>query len=356
MSRAVYYPHTQIRDENFLKTSLLLWDEVDFVSPTRSFRFDDAPETHIEALELLCRAHVPSEREKNVVHARVVKLLQRPLPKWLVTTEVPESVVKGRKIREFAMGYGMYPEKLAHRTWVLLEAANLVRLTGADEDYYAKPLIGFLLMSLLADACAGESKGKITDRSDAYEFMGKMVAAESADPPSNIDSPALSSAQAGLVSLAVNTVRTDGIPLENILALRKREEGVAGYQYRHFRQKFAEKIETSAKRAVLAPTMEARQDFASDFEREMRDDLAQLKNELGMANRELWFSKEVVALFSLGTLAGGVGAAVGAGAGFVQATGKYSKSYAEALGKHPISYLYVGERPILRNIPFGPLT
>lgn len=355
MRRAVYYPHTQIRNENFLKTSLLLWDQVDFVSPVKKFCFDEAPRIELEALDLLCHAHVPSQQEKELVHARVVELLRRPLPGWLVTTQVPESVVTGRKIREFATGYGMYPEKLDYKTWRLLEAASLVRLQGPDEDYYARPLIGFLLMSLLADACAGDAKGKITDRSDAYEFMGKMVAAERPNPPTNIDSGQLSAAQAGLVSLAVNTVRTDGIPLENIVAMRKREEGSAGHHYRKFRQNFAAKIEASTERALAAPTPEARRDIAADFEREMRDDLAFLKEELGMAMREVLFSKEMVALYGLGSLAGDVGAWVGAGVGAVQATGKFSKAYAETLGKHAISYLYVGEHPTLRNIPFGPL-
>jgi hypothetical protein len=33
MFTAVYYPHTAIRDENFLKHGLLYWDEIEFVSP-----------------------------------------------------------------------------------------------------------------------------------------------------------------------------------------------------------------------------------------------------------------------------------------------------------------------------------
>jgi hypothetical protein len=74
-----------------------------------------------------------------------------------------------------------------------------------------------------------------------------------------------------------------------------------------------------------------------------------------MARREVLFSKEMVALYGLGSLVGDVGAWVGAGVGAVQATGKFSKAYAETLGKHAISYLYVGEHPTLRNIPFGPL-
>lgn len=355
MRRAVYFPHTQIRDERFLKASLLLWDQVDFVAPVPRFQFDDAPKEHIDALELLCRPHVPSEREKAEVHRRVLNLLQRPLPQWLVTTEVPESIIQGRRIREFNMGYGMYPEKLAPKTWHLLEAAGLVKLAGPDEDYYARPLTGFLLMSLLADACAGESKEKITDRADAYQFMWKMVAAEQQDVPKAANFGAQSAAQSGLVNIAIRTVRTDDIPLENILAMRRREVGEAGFQYRRFRENFAAKIRDNATKAVLAKSLEERRDVAADFEREMRDDLAALKHELGGVKRKLVFSKEVVGLFSLGALVGDVTGVVGAATGAVQTVDSFSRSYAETLGKHPISYLYLGERPTLRNVPFGSL-
>jgi hypothetical protein len=168
-----------------------------------------------------------------------------------VTTKVPESVLTGRKIREFTTEYGMYPEKLDLRTWSLLETAGLVRLAGPDEDYYARPMTGFLLMSLLADAYAGTTKEKITDRADAYQFMGKMVAAERVEVP-DMDRSKLSSAQLGLVSMAIRTVRTDGIPFENILAMRKREAGSRGHHYRRLRESFAGKIDVYAKKSVLA--------------------------------------------------------------------------------------------------------
>ena len=35
--RAVYYPHTAVRDRNFLKHALLYWDEIEYISPGRDF-------------------------------------------------------------------------------------------------------------------------------------------------------------------------------------------------------------------------------------------------------------------------------------------------------------------------------
>jgi len=40
MFAAIYYPHTAIRDENFLKHAMLYWDEIEYISlPTASTSF-----------------------------------------------------------------------------------------------------------------------------------------------------------------------------------------------------------------------------------------------------------------------------------------------------------------------------
>ena len=37
MRSVLCYPHTKIRSEKLLKTSLLLWDKVSFIAPWRQF-------------------------------------------------------------------------------------------------------------------------------------------------------------------------------------------------------------------------------------------------------------------------------------------------------------------------------
>lgn len=61
-------------------------------------------------------------------------------------------------------------------------------------------------MLLLVDVCVGDVKGKIIDRFDVYEFMGKMVVVEWFNLLINIDFGQLSVVQVGLVSLVVNMV------------------------------------------------------------------------------------------------------------------------------------------------------
>jgi hypothetical protein len=112
MRAAIYYPHTQIRNETFLKNALLLWDEVGFVSPNQHFQFtsDLAPEIR-DSLELLCRPTVPSDVQKQEVHLRVKKLLSSGVPKWLLAR--PTSLLKSRPIREFfGHQYGVYQRRL----------------------------------------------------------------------------------------------------------------------------------------------------------------------------------------------------------------------------------------------------
>jgi hypothetical protein len=365
MRNALYYPHTQMRDENFLKNSLLLWDEVDFISPTRHFRFDsNLPKHIIEGLELLCRPHVPNENEKGTAHTRIVNLLKSGVPDWLVTTAVPESIQDGRRVREFfGEDYGIYPEKLDHKTWELLEAAQLVRLSGADYDYYTRPLVGLFLMSLLANVCAGNTKEQITDRGDAYAFLWRLIAAEGGGRDVSMQKPLSGNSAERLITLSLKAIDTDDIPFENILALRKREAGTSGHDYRAFRKKYGEKLkECAVAIATNAKSESDRRDIERQFKTDLADDLNSLKDELQAPKRELVFSKEVlttvavavgVALFAEPTTSVWVtpgAAAVSAGL-FVNNLGKFVGSYKKTLKEHSASWLYLAQAPDRRSLP-----
>lgn len=367
MRSAVYYPHTQIRDESFLKNALLLWDRVEFVSPSKAFHFDEAESVQMrEALDILCVAHVPSSNEKDQVHVRVVELLKKGLPDWLIAKAVPYSISSGRRIKEFSNGYGMYPEKLDHKTWSLLEAAGIVRLMGSDYDYYTRPMVGFLLMSLLADACAGTQKEKITDRVDAYDFLWGLVAAEGTNEISTSATPLQKKNHAleRLVGISIKTIDTDEIPLSNILAMRRREESSGGQDYRAFRKRYGEKLKDCAANLVTKAKTEGDWlEIEREFQQDMSDDLASLRHELGVAKKELLFSKETLTMVAAGgalllepmsaTLA--LAAKMFAGGALVKDVSSFSGNYKKALEKHPMSWLYLSQKPSLRSVPFGNL-
>jgi hypothetical protein len=366
MRSALYYPHTQMKDEALLKNALLLWDEVEFISPTSSFDFEDSLPKHIvEGLELLCKAHVPTDTERRTAHARIVKLLSKGIPNWLVATEVPESIKGGRKVREFyGREYGMYPQKLDLRTWDLLEGAGLVQLSGEDYDYYTRPLVGLYLMSILADVCAGATKEKITDRSEAYSFLWTLIAAEgSANEHSSITSKSAATMDR-LVTISLKTIGTEAIPFKNILDLRKREAGRQGHDYRAFRKKYGEKInEYAVLIANQVKTKRDRDEIERQFKIDMQDDLASLKDELRVETRQLKFSTEVITTV---VVAGGVATGVTpiselvsrlgglVTGGFMKDAVKAQGNYKSALKNHSSSWLYLAEDPI-RDLPFRDL-
>ncbi len=364
MRSALYFPHTQIREEGFLKNSLLLWDDVEFISPTRHFHFDQDLPAHVrEALELLCRAHMPTELEKRSAHSRIVKLLKDGIPNWLVTNEVPATMRHDRPVREFyGKDYGIYPEKLDHRTWVLLESAGLVKLSGADYDYYTRPLVGLYLMSLLANVCAGSLKEQITDRTEAYEFLWHLISAEAG---AQFMSPQTSGSTGDLdrlVAVSLKAINTDAIPFKNIMELRRREARESGRDYRAFRVKYGEMLKKCATDiATKAKTVGDRKELERQFALALKDDLASLKDALGVAKRDIILSKEVItavvaggALFvepvSASVLFSTAAKSIAAGA-FLKDFGKFEGSYRKALADHSTSWLYLAQNPRTRDLP-----
>ncbi len=63
MYTALYYPHTKIRMENLMKTSLLLWDQVEYICPENFVPDSYDEKVMAEAAELITHQHVPSAPE-----------------------------------------------------------------------------------------------------------------------------------------------------------------------------------------------------------------------------------------------------------------------------------------------------
>jgi hypothetical protein len=51
MYSALYYSHTRLREQEFAKTALLLWDKVNYISPFRGFHPEYEDSTLAEAAE-----------------------------------------------------------------------------------------------------------------------------------------------------------------------------------------------------------------------------------------------------------------------------------------------------------------
>jgi hypothetical protein len=117
MRSALYYPHTEIRSKNLLKTSLLLWDRLEFIVPFDGYRprYDDREVS--EAIELFGVQRTPTVQEKREVHTEIEDLVTRQLPQVFYYEE------GGR----FSYSdYEIYPQKLLPETWKMLQQQRLV--------------------------------------------------------------------------------------------------------------------------------------------------------------------------------------------------------------------------------------
>lgn len=370
MRVALYYPHTQIRDESLLKNALLLWDHVDYISPNPQYKFGPPESATVsEALEILCRPVIPTRLEKELVHERVHKLLEHGTPNWLVFDAVPDELRNSRPVREFyGNSYGMYPDKLLDMTWRTLARAGLVRLNGHDDDYYARPLVGFLLMSLLADACAGTQKEKITDRTEAYQFLWSLASKEAQDlaESQGKNTAKADTALERLVALSVRALNTDSLDLTDLVELRKREGRQGGHHYRGFREKYAREIKACVNQLVnQAKSLSDWNAIEESFHLTMKDDLASLRDELSTAKRSLVFSKPVLtavaasaSLFAEPVSSSVILAATAkaiAGGALATEVIEFSGDYKKALEGHAMSWLYLAQSPKRRSAPFGDL-
>src|ERR1022692_1317282 len=84
MRRALYYPHTELRErsnegERLLKRALLLWDKLEFIVPDDDYRPHYTDRRFNEAMEIIGVRHVPNDEEKRVVHEQVEELVTQPV-------------------------------------------------------------------------------------------------------------------------------------------------------------------------------------------------------------------------------------------------------------------------------------
>jgi hypothetical protein len=84
MFSAIYYPHTAVRDENFLKHALLYWDEVEYISPFHGYDvLARYPQTIIQELAKFTKPRIPTPDEKRRAHDQIMELLASEIPSWL---------------------------------------------------------------------------------------------------------------------------------------------------------------------------------------------------------------------------------------------------------------------------------
>jgi hypothetical protein len=353
MLRALYYPHTQIQDATILKNALLLWDSIDTIVPTKAWRppFQKRDKLLDEAAEIVVRRRVPNLAERNTAHASMSAL---------VSTGVVDTLVRSSPESWRRPEFLIHPEKFLHETWRILERAGTARWVEQEHDFGVPAAVGLLMMSLLADACAGTQIQKVTDRVDAYSWLTKQRASALESPyVLGLDVSQVAPSLNRLVTLTMDVLDGRSVPLKKLVALRKREAKTGGAAYATMRRNYMKTLQAHLER--ISKEVKSPADFTeldNQFRLQLEDDLKELKSELQLASLKTLFSEKVAlsalilagtflsplgTLTALGTQVGGVGVIP-----LMKSLVEYKGERRKVLKSHFMSWLFLGTK--------GPIT
>lgn len=353
MLKALYYPHTDITSPLILKNALLLWDAVETIVPRAGWKPQRvASDRYInEAVDLVVKPRVPTAAERTEAH----RSLQGMTDSGTVATMMSQLPARWRR-----HNYLIYPEKFLDQTWRMLERRGMAHWVAAPHDYGVPPAIGFLMMSLLADACAGTQVQKITDRVDAYSWLSQSHARALGRPHvTGLDISQVAPAYDRLVTLSLEVLDARAIPLRKLVDFRKRESKRAGADYSAMRRRYLKALQAHIRRVVTEARSPADlRELENQFKEEHRSDLADLKAELNAVSLKALFSKEVAvsAVISAGALVAPVHGLTNLASqiGLVgvipllKAVVDLRGARRMALQKHTSSWLYLASQPRLQ--------
>jgi hypothetical protein len=365
MLSAVYYPHTAVRDEEFLKHALLYWDEIEYISPWEDF--DALPRYSTRTMRTLSKflkPRVPSISEKERAHAEIMKLVDGDLPGWLRVDRV--STLDERKL------YSIFANKLLPETWHELNDRKIVfRKHGDVNDYVSHTYLGLTLMAVLARCCAGTVKHTITDQLDAYgtvlkhiEFLSGTDNASDGplDPESRltferwgrvlgVQRPrAEDTERKRLISITLDVIDSSSLSVDALVRLRTDKQALGVTLRQHYADAIEEYVDKLSEPGLSDTDVYA---LREDFRQKMTLDMKLLYEELAPVAQRTILSKEV-AVAVAAPVAGaalltssGVGLPLG-GAFAIGALGKLRTEYRSArdavFSKHPMAFLYRARR------------
>jgi hypothetical protein len=354
--KALYYPHTEIHSPVIVRNALLLWDRIETIipnspRPTPGFRGTKNAPSRMpgdrwfrEAVDLVVENRVPTDLERREAHGTLLDLVQS----GFLTKLVQDSPAKWRN-----HDYLIYPDKFLDETWKVLAQHGMARWVQAEADYGVPSAAGFLMMSILADVCAGTQIQKVTDRNDAYgwmaEYRAKILGSQYV---TNLDISQVAPAHDRLVSLSVEALDGRRVPLRKLVEFRKRELRTGGSDYAAMRRRYAKAVQSHLDRlGKEARTASDVRELDRQFKDELKQDIAELKKELDVVSVKTLFSREVAlstlilagtllspiaGLTALATNVGGIGVIP-----LMKAAVDYRTSRREVLQKHAMSWLFL---------------
>jgi hypothetical protein len=350
MLKALYYPHTEIGNQTILKNALLLWDNIETIVPFHGWVSSKPSDKKLirEAIDLVVEPRVPTDTERHTAHKTLEEFTESGFLASLVEVS-PKRLHGGKE-------YLVYPQKFLDRTWDILQQHGVARWVQHEDDFGVPAAVGFLMMSILADVCAGTQIRKVTDRTDAYNWLSKMRAKLlGSQYITGLDPSQVAPGHDRLVALSLEVLDGREIPLSKLVELRKKEVRRGGSEYSAMRRRYLEKLDACL--TLIGEQAKSESDVREierQFKNDIKQEIADLKTELGIANSKALFSKEVAlsiiilagslvspiaGLTTLATTVGGVGIIP-----LMKAAVDYRAARRDALRKHAMSWLYVAKQ------------
>ena len=349
MLKALYYPHTDITNSVIIKNSLLLWDCIETIVPRQGWAPRRVPGNRLlnEAVDLVVRPRVPTLTERRGAHDSL---------RDFIRTDLPSSLIRNSPRTWRSAEFLVYPEKFLEETWHMLEHGRMAQWVAGASDYGVPPALGFLMMSILADSCAGSQIQKVTDRVDAYSWISEQHArALGSQYVTGLDVSQVAPAYDRLAALSLEVLDAREVPLRKLLEFRRRELRSRGSDYSAMRRHYLSTLQAHLQRLGKEAKSEADvRELQRQFKEEMKQDLADLKAELSLAGKKALLSKEVAlsalilagslvapvaGITALGTTVGGVGIIP-----LAKTAVEYRGARREVLRRHTMSWLFLGTR------------
>jgi hypothetical protein len=318
---------TLLSERHYRCTALLLWDYLEVIVPNPHFqppavigsKQKEDEKAIREAFEMVIKPRSLTDPEKDKLFAQLKKL---------IAGGVPESL----HFKVQVDNYNMYPEKLSAEIWNLLHDAGLVS-NGSDRHYGLQRDFGLIVMSLIADICAGGTRRKVTNYQDAHEAFSRLVATQTGAVQDF--QPDVQRAYTSLASISLKSVDTGEFPLGKLVALRRREkeDGLLPLLRKNYRaavDRYVERIKEDAKSPADVELIE--QEFAADI----RDDFRHLQEMLKLEGGDMVLTKGTSVLISI--LSGNWAALFGS---LINALPSYQLKRQQTLEKHQTAWLHI---------------
>jgi hypothetical protein len=328
MRSAIHYPDTQVQSHQAMASAMLLWDNLHVIVPWEGFRIDYPNNDMAAAWELIGKGLVPDDTNKMRAHRSIEQMLEGGVRREIQYRD-------DLKLNE---PFEIWPQKLGQDTWQMLEESQLTSGPLANGDYPFDLVAGITIMSKLADACAGNTFARVTDKMLAYGLIGDR------------DEPVL--AHSHVVPLTLELIDATAIPLEKLVEFRTREaKEQRGGDYKAWRHAYANAVQRHISELRDLESKNHRVELSREFQDDMARHLKELKRAVGWGKAEIALSPVV-----LGTVVGAAGflTTENIAAGLIGAAGPaitkiadmfragvgFNEKQRKAMEKNPMAYMY----------------